>query len=481
MFHVKQSLVHPQAGTRSPPPTAKPPEPPPHEKEGANGRRNRIRVLLVNPYIYDVSAYSFWSAPLGLLQIGAILRENGMDVSLLDCLKEREDRRKEDGRAPYVKQRVDNPEPARTIKRRFKRYGISPEEVRARLSGMTAPDLVLVTCVMTYWYQGAREIVRIVRDVFPRARIVVGGIYASLCHDHAKRVMEGADLVVRNSDLGRFYTFLEDVFSSRLALKPEQGEIDAFPLPAFDLYDDRHFVPLLTSFGCAYRCTYCASPYLYPRPVRRDVRAVLGEIAHWADRGISRFALYDDAFLFRAEAFAKPLLLGMARLPFETSLYNPNALNATLIDGEIADLLREARFREVRLGLETVDPAVQRATGGKVTQQAFERAVGLLSRAGFPRGSIQAYVLAGLPQQRHEDVRRTVDFASGLDVRVTLAAYTPIPHTEMFETYCSLARYPIVDEPLFQNNALFPFAWQGFTEEHLNELKLRVREINGAI
>jgi radical SAM superfamily enzyme YgiQ (UPF0313 family) len=208
---------------------------------------------------------------------------------------------------------------------------------------------------------------------------------------------------------------------------------------------------------------------------------VLGEIAHWADRGISRFALYDDAFLFRAEAFAKPLLLGMARLPFETSLYNPNALNATLIDGEIADLLREARFREVRLGLETVDPAVQRATGGKVTQQAFERAVGLLSRAGFPRGSIQAYVLAGLPQQRHEDVRRTVDFASGLDVRVTLAAYTPIPHTEMFETYCSLARYPIVDEPLFQNNALFPFAWQGFTEEHLNELKLRVREINGAI
>ena len=87
-------------------------------------------------------------------------------------------------------------------------------------------------------------------------------------------------------------------------------------------------------------------------------------------------------------------------------------------------------------------------------------------------------MLAGLPLQRHEDVRRTIDYASDLGISVTLNAYTPIPHTEMFEKYQTLARYPIADEPLFQNNALFPFAWEGFTEEHLNELKLYVRERN---
>ncbi len=81
-----------------------------------------LHALLINPYVYDVSAYSFWSAPLGLLQIGAILRENGMRVSLLDCLKEQDSGRKEDGRAPYLKESVENRLPI-SVGKRFKRYG----------------------------------------------------------------------------------------------------------------------------------------------------------------------------------------------------------------------------------------------------------------------------------------------------------------------------------------------------------------------
>ena len=111
---------------------------------------------------------------------------------------------------------------------------------------------------------------------------------------------------------------------------------------------------------------------------------MLREISHWGNRGISRFALYDDNFLFRADEFAKPLLAGISRLPFDLSLYNPNALNASLIDEETAHLLASAHFREVRLGLETVDPSTQKAMGGKVGTPAFETAVSLLSGAGFP-------------------------------------------------------------------------------------------------
>ena len=35
----------------------------------------RLQVLLINPPIYDVAAYGFWSAPLGLLYVGAVLRK----------------------------------------------------------------------------------------------------------------------------------------------------------------------------------------------------------------------------------------------------------------------------------------------------------------------------------------------------------------------------------------------------------------------
>jgi len=34
-------------------------------------------LVLINPWIYDFAAYDLWSKPLGLLYIGAYLRECG--------------------------------------------------------------------------------------------------------------------------------------------------------------------------------------------------------------------------------------------------------------------------------------------------------------------------------------------------------------------------------------------------------------------
>lgn len=437
-----------------------------------------LQALLVNPHIYDVSAYGFWSAPLGLLYMGSILRENGLEIGLIDCLKERDEKRGEDGRAPFVKERVSNPEAARFVGKRFRRYGFSREETRAKLGAMAPPDLVLVTGIMTYWYQGVLEVVELVRETFPSSKIVVGGVYASLCHEHAERHMAMADLIVGKGGLEEFYAFVEESFGKKLKTRPAGDDINRMPYPAFDLYETRHFVPLITSIGCAYRCTYCATSFLRPRVVRRTPKSVLEEMGHWLELGVSRFALYDDSFLLAATDFARPLLRGIAALPMKPAIYNPNALNASLIDGEIAALLRRAGFQEIRLGLETIEPALQRETGGKVDRKTFERAVKALLGAGFLRGEIRAYVLAGLPLRRWEEVKQTIDYGAGLGIKVSLAEYAPIPHTEMFERYKGLARYPIAEEPLFQNNALFPFAWEGFGEGDMNRLKAYVRAKN---
>jgi radical SAM superfamily enzyme YgiQ (UPF0313 family) len=287
-----------------------------------------------------------------------------------------------------------------------------------------------------------------------------------------------ADLIVGKGGLEEFYAFVEESFGKKLKTRPAGDDINRMPYPAFDLYETRHFVPLITSIGCAYRCTYCATSFLRPRVVRRTPKSVLEEMGHWLELGVSRFALYDDSFLLAATDFARPLLRGIAALPMKPAIYNPNALNASLIDGEIAALLRRAGFQEIRLGLETIEPALQRETGGKVDRKTFERAVKALLGAGFLRGEIRAYVLAGLPLRRWEEVKQTIDYGAGLGIKVSLAEYAPIPHTEMFERYKGLARYPIAEEPLFQNNALFPFAWEGFGEGDMNRLKAYVRAKN---
>ena len=214
-----------------------------------------LRALLINPYIYDVSAYSFWSVPLGLLYVGSILRRNAIDIQLIDCLAVDESRRKEDGRAPFVQAKVANPQAAAAIKKRFKRYGASPEFLQSRLQVLEPPDLVLITSIMTYWYQGTLEVVALVRKAFPKAKIVVGGLYPSLCNEHARNHL-AADLIVSGGAISGLYAYIEEALSGPLFFKPDMEDLGMLPYPCVDLYEKPSYVPLLTSLGCPYRCTY---------------------------------------------------------------------------------------------------------------------------------------------------------------------------------------------------------------------------------
>ena len=144
------------------------------------------KALLINPHIYDFAAYSFWASPIGLLYLGSILRENGFEIELIDCMEVKEEKRKEDGRAPFIKEKITKPIALKGIKKHFRRYGISPEELRKKLSGIDEPELILVTSIMTYWYPGTKEVVEIAREVFPKSKIIVGGIYPTLCGDLAR-------------------------------------------------------------------------------------------------------------------------------------------------------------------------------------------------------------------------------------------------------------------------------------------------------
>lgn len=431
--------------------------------------------MLVNPWIYDFAAYSFWSSPLGLLYMGGVLRKNGMEVRLIDCMRVVEGKRKADGRAPFIKEKTPKPPALKQIRKRFKRYGISRDTFVRELSEMESPDLILITSVMTYWYPGVKEALRAAREVFPSSRITVGGIYPSLCSDHAARILTDADLVVSNGETKRFYDFVEKAFNVTLSYRPSPYDLDHLPYPCYDLYEEIAFVPLLTSFGCMYRCTYCATPYMHPSIVRRRPETAIEEIKHWHGLGVTRYVLYDDNFLYRRDLYAKPFLEQIANLAFSVDLYNPNALNGSLIDDSMARLLRTAGFREVRMGLESADPLVQQSTGGKVDLARFEQSVSSLLKGGFKNDEVVAYILAGLPNQRWEEVKRSVDYVLGLGIQPYIAEYTPIPHTRLFVEYAHCARFPVSEDPIYQNNALFPFAWEGFTEKDLEYLKLYTR------
>jgi hypothetical protein len=168
-------------------------------------------ILLINPWIHDFAAYDFWAKPIGLLYLAAILRLHGFQISYIDCLDRFHPessrnknpftsnriagRGKKDGRGPYLKTLIPNPRGLEKVPRKFSRYGIKPEWFVRDLSAIERPDLILTTSLMTYWYSGVKETIEMTKEIFPDVPVICGGIYATLCHDHAVLHL-GADHVV---------------------------------------------------------------------------------------------------------------------------------------------------------------------------------------------------------------------------------------------------------------------------------------------
>ena len=45
----------------------------------------RLKILLINPWIYDFAAYNLWARPLGLIKVGEYLSSFDTELFFIDC------------------------------------------------------------------------------------------------------------------------------------------------------------------------------------------------------------------------------------------------------------------------------------------------------------------------------------------------------------------------------------------------------------
>ena len=439
-------------------------------------------ILLVNPWIYDFAAYDMWAKPLGLLCLGALLERNGCEVAFIDCLKTPHPFMKDKapkilpgGHGKFYRRIIERPTRLGDIRRRYSRYGISIEAFKHDLARMKRPDAVLVTSLMTYWYPGVIEAIRCIREVFADVPIILGGVYATLCTEHARR-FSGADHVIAGEGELKLLHLLEELWGDPPEFIPDMNDLDSLPYPCFDLIDEPRYVCIQTSKGCPFRCTYCASHYLSPTVRRRDPVKVADEITWWNKSiGVRDFAFYDDALLHRPEGFALPMMREIISRKLGVRFHCPNGLHIRPITKEVACAMKQSGFATIRLGLETSDPVRQKETGGKVTNEDFLHAMENLVSAGFDAGDIGVYILCGLPSQRAQEVLDAVALVKQAGARPMITEYSPIPHTKDWEKAVQLSCYPITDDPIFHNNTLLACRWEGLTYEMYQEIKQAAR------
>ena len=420
------------------------------------------RVLCINPWIYDFAAYNVWIEPLGLLAVAAVLRQAGHDVALIDCLDRQHpaapaprSRRDAYGCGRLAKVEVRKPRALAHVPRRWGRYGLPLCVFQAELNAQPRPDAILVTSMMTYWYPGPFEVIRHVKARWPDVPVALGGVYATLCADHA-RTYSGADAVLTGPGEMQAMQWVDRVTGDSHSSKVPSLEV----LPAHDLRRPQGYVAVQTARGCPFHCPYCAVHQLSPAGFApRAPERVVQEIAWCVEAlGARDVAFYDDALLVNAAQHIHPILDGLIERGWRVRFHTPNGLHARFIDRRLAHKMRRAGFVTIRLGLETADPDDQSRDGGKVDDASFAQAVQALFEAGFSAREVAAYVLIGRPGQSVDQVRATVAFAHQLEVQVRSAQFSPIPGTEEWQTAVAAGCIAAGADPLLHNKSIYPCA-----------------------
>ncbi|WP_456442181.1 B12-binding domain-containing radical SAM protein [Caldithrix abyssi] len=442
------------------------------------------RLLLINPWIYDFSAYDLWSKPLGLLYLASFLRDQGFEISFIDCLDkyagEQKVKIRKYGTGHLPRSIVEKPEILKHIPRHYARYGISEALFIEKLKQNANVHAVLITSIMTYWYPGVKRVVELVRKFLPDKPIILGGIYASLLPDHAREVIKPDFLVTGPGEL-KTLRLLADLFSLPFDAFNLPATLDDYPYPAFDLINHPDYLIVMTSRGCPYDCSFCAQKRIAMRFTQRQPERVVEEFVRQYRRFRLRdFAFYDDALFIAKQKHIEVILQRLLEKRLPLRLHTPNGLFVKYVDRQLAELMFAANFKTIRLSFETANAERWKDMYSKVSDESMIEAVQHLTQAGFRPKDLEAYVIMGLPGQTLEEIVASIIFVNNLGLQVRLASFSPIPGTREFERAVEMGLITRDIDPLLTNKAIFPLRNEKITYETFRKIRKLSQILNEA-
>lgn len=305
--------------------------------------------------------------------------------------------------------------------------------------------------------------VRTVRAMLPHTCIVAGGPHVTALPELTLDENPDLDLVVCGEGDRALPMLVEAVLAGELATARQHipnlayrdeascvrtetlfvEDVDEFGAPDWErLRPDRYppvqhgtfhkstkVVPILTSRGCPYPCSFCAGHLLTGRKIRlRNVADVVDEIQLLqSDYGFEEFIIEDENFTFYKEhvlRFADEIERRGIRCHFSL----PNGVRLDRLDEEVIRRLRDIGAYLVVLGVESISSTTLKRMRKKWSRAQVIEVVTLLKKHGF---TVQANFILGFRDDTMEDIQESLEFALELDIdQAYFANYIPLPGTE---------------------------------------------------
>lgn len=216
--------------------------------------------------------------------------------------------------------------------------------------------------------------------------------------------------------------------STLVAPRGHVEDLNTLPLAAYDLLPMEKYrrFELVTSRGCPYTCSFCASTEIVGTKVRlRSPESVVNEVEHLRKHYGDRFLwISDDTFTaIKTHAVSVSAALEKVQPPVKWSCF----ATAVTLKTEVLAAMKRSGCEYLSIGVETTHPSQKRYVGKRVTDDSIAEAVQRCHDAGL---RVYGFIIVGFPGENKETLEsryRLIEKAKFDDVGVN--TLIPLPGT----------------------------------------------------
>lgn len=438
-------------------------------------------ILLIQPPIRDFYLTAKRTQPYGLASIAASLRKAGFSVEIFDGLSTSKSRIIPwPGQMNYLEPYYGRPDLSPFgLFHHYRRFGYSLEHI-AKQAKAAGAFLIGISSLFSAYSDVALETAAAVKKACPKIPIVLGGHHPTamarsvLEHPAVDYVLRGdgevglpslARAIADKMSMEKVPGLVHRAPDGTVAVKPAAvaKELDALPMPAFDLISWRHYqraglasLALTATRGCPMRCTYCAvNATSYHGYRQRSVESVLAELKLAFDVHPMGFIDFEDEHICADKQWVLALMTQIARQfgRWRPELRAMNGLYAPNLDDEVLQSMKEAGFKTLNLALITTIASQLKRYARQNISADVDRVLHKARQRGL---NAVAYLIVGGPDQ---DPLLSVDdlvFLAERRVLAGVSVFYPAPGSGDYN-WCS--RHNLLPEdPILMRSSALPLS-----------------------
>ncbi|MGC8842620.1 MAG: B12-binding domain-containing radical SAM protein [bacterium] len=325
------------------------------------------------------------------------------------------------------------------------------QALRSDISSFS-PNLLLVN-VTTPTFELDMKACEIAKKLNPSIITMAKGGHTTVLDEFALRNHPYLDIVLRGECEKTIEEIAEDMpleeikgityrEDGRIRRNPDREfieDLDSLPFPARHLLNNSLYrrpdtgelqTTIQTNRGCPGSCVFCLAGKLSGKKLRlRSPKNIVDEI----EECINRFNIRN--FFFRADTFTwrKDWVIEVCREIIRRGLEIKWVCNSRVdtLDEDRLKWMKGAGCWLISLGIESGSQRILDLMKKGITKQQARRAIELCKKYKI---KTYAFYLFGLPWEREEDIRMTINFALELDADFAeFHLAVPFPGTELYE------------------------------------------------